>query len=172
MVLSFDPSSGNSVRPRFCRCGKCHFRIHSHYRRIVAQVLITRFICVACRLTISMIPNHCVPYKHYPVSVINPTLDSMMLEDQSSEHEQPSVSTDVHPITALRWRQEFRQFSLVLATEGAKRLGISSITGTDKTIYHTIKAHFSKFQNNFFTAFQVVLCGQSPPIGVFRSFSF
>lgn len=172
MVLSYDPVSGNLVRPPFCRCGKRHFHIHSYYRRIIAQVLITRFLCVACKHTISMIPNHCVPYKHHPVSVINPPLDNMMLNDQSTKDCESEMPPDIHRSTAYRWHQEFCQFSSILATEGARRLGIASISGTAKTVYQTIQAHFSTLQNQFFTAFQVALCRQPPPIGVFRSFNF
>ncbi len=172
MVLSYDSVSGNSDRPPFCRCGNRHFHVHSYYWRKIARKLIKRFICLACRHTVSMIPNSCVPYKHHPVSVINPTLDDMMLNDRSGKNHNPAMPPDIHPSTAYRWCREFSQFSSVLATEGAKQLGIKPITGTAHNIYQTLKTHFSGLQNRFFTAFQVILCRQPPPIGVFRSFTF
>ena len=172
MVLSYDSVSGIPVRPPFCSCGKNHFHIHSYYRRIIAQVLIQRFICLSCKKTISMIPNHCVPYKHHPVSVINPAIDRVILNESSKKPPEPEISSGIHRSTAFRWCREFSQFCSVLATEGAKRLGIASISGTDSSIYQEIKSHFSKSATNFFTAFQVVLCSHPPPIGIFRSFSF
>ena len=171
MVLSYDAVTENLVRPPFCRCGNHHFHVHSYYWRVIAQVLIQRFICLACKHTVSMIPNHCVPYKHHPVSVINPSLDSMILNDRSCKP-QSEIAKDIHRSTPYRWCQEFSQFCSILATEGAKRLGMASISGTGSTIYQTIKAHFSNLGCNFFTTFQVILCSQPPPIGVFRSFSF
>ena len=171
MVLSYDSIQKNLVRPPFCSCGNRHFHVHGYYRRIIARVLIQRFICLSCKQTVSMIPNHCVPFKHHPVSVINPAIDSVILDDRPDKT-QPEISGDVHRTTPYRWRQEFSQFCSILATEGAKRLGITSISGTDRTIYQTIKSHFSKLGTKFFTALQVILCNQSPPIGVFRSFSF
>ena len=172
MVISYDAVSVIPVRPSFCRCGKKHFHIHSYYRRIIAQVLIQRFICLACKKTISMIPNHCVPYKHHPVSVINPAMDRVILNKSCSKSDEAEIRSGIHRSTPLRWYREFSQFCSVLATEGAKRLGIASISGTDSTIYQKIKAHFSKSSTNFFTALQVALCSRPPPIGIFRSFSF
>ena len=172
MVLSYDAVSGNPVRPPFCRCGKNHFHIHSYYRRIIAQVLIQRFICLSCKKTISMIPSHCVPYKHHPVSVINPAIDRVILNESSNKSHKPEISSGIHRSTPLRWCREFSQFCSILATEGARRLGIASISGSDRSIYQTLKSYFSKLRSNFLTDFQVILCSQPPPLGVFRSFSF
>ncbi len=172
MVLSYDAVRENPVRPPFCRCGSRRFHIHSYYWRTVAQVLIQRFICSGCRHTVSMIPNHCVPYKHHPVSVINPTIDHMILNERSDTSFEPELSADIHRSTPYRWYREFCQFSSILATEGARRVGMPSISGTHRGIYQKIKAHFSEPGTHFFTAFQVVLCSRFPPIGVFRSFSF
>lgn len=171
MVISYDAVRGNPVRPPFCRCGKCHFHVHSYYRRIIARVLIQRFICLFCKHTVSMIPNHCVPYKHHPVSVINPAVDRLLL-NKGSYKAQSERFGGIHRTTPYRWRREFSQFCTILATEGAKRLGIASISGTAKSIYKSIKSHFLNLGATFFTAFQVILCSQAPPLGVFRSFSF
>jgi hypothetical protein len=99
MVLSYDSLSGNLVRPPFCRCGNQHFRSHGYYWRCIAQVLIERFICLVCKRTVSMIPNTCVPYKHYPVSVINPTLD-MMLDEQPGNDGKLELPPEIHRSTA------------------------------------------------------------------------
>ena len=172
MVLSCNPDSENSNRPPFCRCGNLRFHGHGNYWRIVAQVLVQRFICLACKVTVSMIPSSCVPYKHHPVSVINPTLDGMILQGQSGRYYECKLALGIDGSTAYRWRQEFYQNSSILATEGSQRLGLQPLSGTGQSTYQKFKAHFSHFKDQFFTPFQVLLCSNSPPIGIFRSFSF
>jgi hypothetical protein len=172
MVLSYNPITSNSIRPPYCRCGNRHFHIHSYYWRIIAKVLIQRFICLACKHTVSMIPNNCVPYKHYPVSIINPVIDGMMLHGKSGYYYELKTQLGIHRSTACRWYNEFCQYSGILATEGMRRLRLQPLPGKAKAIYQSLKSHFVEFGNEFFSAFQVLLCNKPPPIGIFRSFSF
>ena len=172
MVLSCTADSQNPNRPPFCRCGNHRFHGHGSYWRIIAQVLVQRFICLACKNTVSMIPSNCVPYKHHPVSVINPTLDGMILQGRSGRYYECELAEGIHGSTAYRWRQEFFQHSSVLATEGSQRLGLTPLSGSGQSIYQKLKAHFARFEDQFLKPFQVLLCSKSPPIGIFRSFSF
>jgi len=172
MVLSYTPDSENPIHPPFCSCGNQHFHGHGSYLRLVAQVVVQRFICLACKCTVSMIPSNCVPYKHHPVSVINPTLDGMILHSRSGRYYESDLAIGIHGSTAYRWLREFSLHCSILATEGAKRLGLPPLSGTLNGIYQRLKDHFSNLGSQFFRSFQGVLCNRPPPIGMFRSFSF
>jgi len=172
MVLSYNPNSGIPSRPPFCRCGNRHFHVHSYYWRVVAQVLIQRFICLACKRTVSMIPSSCVPYKHYPVAIINPVIDGMIVHGKSGQFYESEKRLGIHHSTTYRWYSEFCQHTSILATEGSRRLCLRPLSGAAKCIYQSLKSHFSGFGNQFFSALQPFLCSKPPPIGVFRSFSF
>lgn len=169
MVLS---GVDEQSRPSLCRCGKPRFHCHGRYWRIVAGVWVYRFLCIACRATISMAPSTCVPYKHHPVKLINPVLDGMFEQGLSGRYYERDNPHGIHGSTAHRWRREFAHHAGVLGTEGALRLGMAPLTGAAKDIYQALKQRLSSISEHFFSPLQVLLCGRSPPLGIFRPLLF
>ena len=169
MILS---CQDDASRPLLCRCKKFHFHRHGSYFRRIANVVVYRFICTSCRLTISMLPSSCVPFKHYPVRDINPVLDGMFLDGRSGRYYERIQPQGIHASTAHRWRREFEQHCTTLATEGARRLGIAPLTGIAAGVFQKLKEHFISHQGAFFSPLQVCLCSRFPPLGIFRVLNF
>jgi hypothetical protein len=165
MILSF---SGDGSRPSICRCKNQKFHRHGNYFRAIARVFVYRFRCASCLLTISMLPSMCVPYKRYPVGIINPVLDGMFLQDRSGHYYERIAPQGIHASTAHRWRNEFEQHSSTLATEAAHRLNIAALLGTGARVYRHLKKHFSDQYADFFGPLQLALCRRFPPLGIFR----
>ena len=159
-------------RPSTCSCGHSHFHRHGSYLRAIANVVVHRCRCTACRLTISMLPSICVPFKHHPVGIINPVLDGMLMHDRSGRYYERTDPQGIRASTAHRWRREFEQHSTTLATEAAGRLGIAPLLGTAVKVYQRIKQHFTDQDGDFFSPLQVALCLQFPPLGIFRTLNF
>ena len=135
--------------------------------------MVLRFLCRLCRRTISLIPTSCVPYKHHPTALIETVLDGMIRQGlPGSCFERGEQALGIHRSTAYRWRQQLAAHSTILATEGALRLGIAPFSGTFKAIYAKLQGHFAALGGQFFTALQVILSHQPPPLGLFRAFIF
>ena len=169
MVLS---AADGQSRPSLCRCGKPQFHRHARYWRFVAMVWVYRFLCITCRTTVSMVPSTCVPYKRHPVQIINPVLDGMFEQERSGRYFERDNPHGIHGSTAHRWRREFTHHAGILGTEGALRLGMAPLTGAASDIYQAFKQRFSSLCEHFFTPLQLLLCGTSPPLGIFRPLLF
>ena len=164
MVIAHSADSIKQARPTKCKCKKSRFHRHSSYERKIAGEQALCFICRRCKTFVTIIPSTCVPYKHYPASTIEPALDSMIGHGKSGavvEHE-----VWVHRSCICRWGREFRGHLRVLATEGARRLGIGPLSGSLKRIYQALKQHYMPGQ--FLCRFQADLCRGFPPLGIFR----
>lgn len=165
MILS---SRGDGSGPAICRCKNRAFHVHGNYFRTIARVVVYRFRCTACLLTISMLPNTCVPYKQYPVTIMNPVLEGMFLHDRSGRYYERTDPHGIHASTAHRWRNEFEQHSSTLATEAAHRIKIATLLGTGAGVYRQLKQHFANQCADFFRPLQLALCRKYPPLGIFR----
>ena len=87
-------------RPQVCkRCGQrdCFHR-HTTYERYVEQKLVSvaRFICCACRLTVSLLPSFVLPYRSRLVK----KLDAYFM---AGEQQRPMMSD--HEALRCYWRQ-------------------------------------------------------------------
>ena len=164
MIQSYPADAGDQVRPANCRCGGLHFYGHGSYLRVVAQQWVPRFLCTMCGVTVSMIPNSCVPYKHHPTKLIHQVIHGL-LHGRSGRDYQHEIAHS----TAYRWRQDFSNYASALSTEGALRLGIDAIAGSVKHIYQQLGRHFqAEPDEDFFSVLQLRLCAQLPAIGIFR----
>ncbi len=164
MILSYPADAGDQVRPPSCACGGRHFHGHGKFRRVIAQEWVQRFICRICGVTVSMIPNSCVPYKHHPTKLINLVVHGLFHGRSARDYQ-----CEVDCSTAYRWRQDFSNYAPVLSTEGALRLGINAVVGTAKHLYQQLSNHFQAAPgNDFFRVLQVRLCAKLPAIGIFR----
>ena len=66
-----------------------------------------------------------------------------------------------------RWCRELKGHINVLATEGAKRLGIAPLSGSVQTIWHALKAQVGA--EGFLIRLQEDLVRDYPPLGIFRT---
>ena len=80
-----------------------------------------------------------MPHKHHPVSTIEPALDGRLTQSKSG----PELERElwVCRSTIYGWVKEFSGHLSVLATEGARRLGIKPLSGSIKQIYQGLKRH-------------------------------
>jgi len=165
MIISYPTNAGGQIRPTVCRCGKRHFHSHGSYQRKITHEWILRFICTICRHTVSMVPNTCVPFKHHPTTLIGKAVHGL-LHGQSAQ----AYRNEIDRATAYRWVAGFRSHASVLATEGARRLGIPPLSGSLTKIHQGLSNYFSEdASTGFFRALQVHLCHRHPPIGIFRT---
>ena len=168
MVESYPADAGDQVRPTICQCGGGCFYGHGRFRRMIAQQWVQRFICSLCGVTVSMIPNSCVPYKHHPTKLINQVVHGLFHGRSGRDYQH-----EIDCSTAYRWRQDFSNYASVLSTEGALRLGINAIAGSAKQIYRQLSMHFqAEPEDDFFSVLQVRLCAKLPAIGIFRPLIF
>jgi transposase-like protein len=161
-------SVDDSGRPSACCCGGQHFHRHGRYRRIVAQEWVLRFICVACRATLSLLPGSCVPFKHHPSKVIRPVLTGMLLEGRSGRYFEREQALGIHGSTAYRWAGEFRRHASVLGTEGALRLGLEPVRGHARAVYARLTGAFGGPWSACLGALQAALSRRFPGLGIFR----
>ena len=164
MVIPHSAEDIKEARPTECRCKKSCFQRHSAYWREIAREWTFRFICRPCKTFVTIIPSTCVPYKHHPVSTIEPALDGMVIQGKSGAVIEREVG--VHRITIHHWVKEFAGQCSVLATEGARRLGIAPLSGSFRAIYSTFRKRHPPGQ--FLCRFQAELCKDFPPLGIFR----
>ena len=164
MVIPYPTAGIKQARPTKCKCKNSRFQRHSSYQREIADEWTFRFICRPCKTFVTIIPSTCVPYKHHPVSTIEPALDSMVGHGKSGAVVEREVW--VHRSCIYRWAREFQGHLGVLATEGARRLGMGPLSGSLKRIYQTLKRHYMPGQ--FLCRFQTDLCRAFPPLGIFR----
>jgi len=133
--------------------------------RVVAGEQAFCFICRPCKSFVTVIPSTCGPYKHHPISTIEPVLDGRLNQGKSGlELEREHW---VYRSTIYHWVKEFSGHLRVLATEGTVRLGIPSLTGSVRQIYQGLKQNYSS-PKGFLTILQADLCRNFPPLGIFR----
>lgn len=165
MILTCSREDIADKRPTKCNCKKSRFQRHCSYMRVVAGEPAFCFICRSCKTFITIIPSTCAPYKHHRISTIEPVLDGRLTQNKSgSELEREHW---VYRSTVYHWVKEFSAHLRVLATEGAERLGIPSLTGSVRQIYQELKQHYSSSMG-FLNVLQVDLCRNFPPLGIFR----
>ena len=165
MVLTCSRDEIAEKRPTKCKCKKSRFQRHCSYLRVVAGEQAFCFICRSCKSFVTIIPSTCAPYKHHPISTIEAVLEGRLIQGESGlELERKHW---VYRSTVYQWVKGFSAHLRVLATEGAKRLGIPSLTGSVRQIYQGLKEHYSS-SLGFLTILQVDLCRNFPPLGIFR----
>ena len=88
-VQSYARAFAQLTIPRPSDCPHCETvgRLigHASYPRSVVDHLqatpirVKRFLCALCRQTVSILPTFCLPWRHYPASVIQTVLDARFL---------------------------------------------------------------------------------------------
>ena len=130
MIITCPPSEIAQAHPSHCKCQKSRLHRHGSYERVVSGEIAVCFFCRRCKTHVTIIPSTCVPHKHHPLSTIEPALDAKLAPCES----QPEAETWVYPSTVARWIKEFSSHLSVLATEGARRLGIKPLCGSLQTV--------------------------------------
>lgn len=166
MVLSYSAAGIEQGRPSKCVCHNSRFHRHGSYWRKGARVWVYRFICCVCRVTVSLVPSCCVPFKHHPVELISRNLSGVLVNGRSCRAQERAKSDVVHS-TISRWVHEFVMQSGVLATEGMERLGMEPFSGSARSLFQDL---FSRFGEVFLDAVQPLWCRVYPGLGIFRSF--
>ena len=165
MLISYPVDRPEQARPHECACRNRRFHSNGRYFRIIAGEWIYHFLCTACGKHVSMVPSTCIPYKHHPISTIEPALEGRLTQGKSGlELEREHW---VYRSTIYRWSKEFSGHLSVLATEGARRLGIKPLGGSIRQIYQRLKQHYSP-SISLLDPLQVDLCRTFPLLGIFR----
>jgi len=170
MVLSYSAGGIEQGRPSKCVCQSVRFHRHGSYWRKGARVWVFRFICCVCRLTVSLVPSCCVPFKHESAKLIMEALDRVLVKGLSARS-QVVLRGDLvlHHSTISRWVHEFVMQSGVLATEGMTRLGMEPFSGSARSLFSHL---VSRFGEVFLAGVQPLWCRVYPGLGIFRSFIF
>ncbi len=166
MVLSYSAQGIEQGRPSKCVCQSVRFHRHGSYERSRTRVWVYRFICCVCRVTVSLVPSCCVPFKHHPVKLISRSLSGVLVGGVSARC-QDRGGSGVHHSTVSRWVHEFVMQSGVLATEGMRRLGMEPFSGSARLLFNHL---FSRFGEVFMDVVQPLWCRAYPGLGLFRSF--
>jgi len=100
-------------RPEVCeRCGRrdCFHR-HGTYKRYVwdKQVKVARFLCVLCRLTVSLLPAFVLPYRSRLVK----NVDAYFMATDEQRREMPDMD-----VLRAYWRQWVGHFAAVQRDTG------------------------------------------------------
>lgn len=170
MVLSYSAQEIEQGRPGKCVCQSRRFHRHGRYWRKVAKVWVYRFICCVCRLTVSLVPSCCVPFKHEAAELISEGLSRVLVKGLSARSQVASRGDlALDHSTVSRWVREFVMQSGVLATEGMERLGMEPFSGSAQSLFNHL---VSRFGGAFLDAVQPLWCRAYPGLGIFRSFIF
>jgi len=167
MVVSYCADAGRPVYPPYCGCKDsklAHFQRRGTYLRRVAEVLVHFFRCTRCMTHITMVPNTCVPYKHYPVREIEPCLDAVVRGRSAyavDKHDSPGI----HQSTIRRWLNQWITNSALLASVAVEKFS-RLISGDFRGVYQDLSDHYQSDQ--FLGDVQVDLCEWYPPVGIFR----
>lgn len=164
MIIPCQVNEIEQVRPSTCKCKKSRLHRHGSYQRVVSGEIAICFFCRCCKTHVTIIPATCVPYKHHPASTIEHAIEGRLAQDTSG----PALTQQlwVCASTIGRWVKEFSGHLSVLATEGARRLEIRPLSGAPQQIYQKLKQHYGG--DHFLCRFQVDLCRDFPPLGIFR----
>lgn len=170
MVLSYSAAGIEQGRPAKCVCESRRFHRHGSYTRIRTGARVYRFICCVCRMTVSLVPSCCVPFKHHAAKLISEGL-CRVLGKGLSARSQVALRGDLalDHSTISRWVHEFVMQSGVLATEGMLRLGMAPFSGSARSLFQDLVGRFGEA---FLDAVQPLWCRGYPGLGVFRSFIF
>lgn len=166
MVIPCPRNEIEQVRPSTCKCKKSRLHRHGSYQRVVSGEIAICFFCRRCKTHVTVIPSTCVPHKHHVLSTIELALEAKLAPCLA----EPKAEIWVYPSTVGRWVKEFSGHLSVLATEGARRLGIKPLSGAPQQIYQRLKQHYGGGQ--FLRDFQINLCRAFPPLGIFRPLIF
>ena len=108
-------------RPKFCpRCAVPDRLVsHGSYPRTAVdhrqaiEIRVKRFLCAACRRTISILPSFCLPFRHYQTSTIQRVLDLRFEGSASwSAIRQCFQPSDLPTLTTCReWVKAFAEHS-------------------------------------------------------------
>lgn len=167
MVLSYSGDSLGQARPTTCRCSHPNFHHHGKYWRVLSAVWVCRFKCSNCCLTVSMLPSRCVPYKHYPSSIVSRNMAAVLLKKRSVRATARKFN-DVHRTTIGRWLNQFASHCPQLVLTGFPRLGLKAVSSSAQQLYQALH---DACNGEFFSDVQPALCRQYPPLGIFRFFT-
>jgi len=134
-------------------------------------IRVRRFQCRApgCKVTISLLPSFCVPFKRYSSAIIESCLDSVLRVAGSIRHWcRRTLSTDRS--TAGSWVRQFALHSGLLSTEGCDRLGVRSPSGSGRQA-HRLWSVLRDWAgpDRVLAAVQPGLCRRFPFLGLFHA---
>ncbi|MBT4821833.1 MAG: hypothetical protein HON70_39370 [Lentisphaerae bacterium] len=120
-----------------------------------------------CRVTISLLPSFCVPFKRYSSRIIGSCLDWVLRRRQRIEEWCEARGYTDCP-TAGSWVRQFRDGSGLLSTEGCVRLGIRQPGGSGGQAQRLWAALMAWAGSALVLhAVQPALCRRVPFLGVF-----
>jgi len=90
-----------------------------------------------------------------------------LVEQKRSAPQQEREGSGITVSCMYRWYHELDSHINMLATEGAKRLGIAPLSGILQTVWRSLKAHVGA--EGFLMRLQEALVRDHPPLGIFRT---
>lgn len=122
-----------------------------------------------CRVTISLLPSFCVPFKRYGSAIIESCLDSVLRYGQRAQ-DWSAKSGKTDRCTAGSWVRQFGGQSGLLSTEGAARLGFrqpGGVGGQARSLWSALLQWVGG--EPVLPAVQPALCACHPFLGLFRA---
>ena len=114
----------HSQQPRSCAmCGAPkRLRAHGFYRRTVTDagydgvIRVPRYLCLACRRTISLLPEFVLPYMRFAVSIIRLFLMARLLDHKTLKESAAAAGDSRMPYQrGQQWIRRFRGQAVALA---------------------------------------------------------
>ena len=122
-----------------------------------------------CKVTISLLPSFCVPFKRYSAEIIESCLGAVLREGESIRHWcARTFRTD--RCTAGSWVGQFRAGAGLLSTEGCSRLGVrppGGFGGQAGMLWATLRAWAGS--RAVLHVVQPAMCQRAPFLGLFRA---
>ncbi len=163
-------------RPQFCPV--CFYFLPEYKGTYPRQVWTPEMIRIlvravrcrnpSCRVTISLLPSFCVPFKRYAARLIEDCVDHVYRQGFSvGQWSEKDLVTD--RCTASRWLDQFASTAGHLCTEGPSRLGFRQprgLRGAAEGLWAALR-RWAGF-DSVFEKVQPALCDHAPYIGMFR----
>jgi hypothetical protein len=122
-----------------------------------------------CRVTISLLPSFCVPFKRYGSAIVESCLDSVLRGGQRVQQWcEREGRTDRS--TAGSWVRQFSDHCGLLSTEGAARLAVrqpGGMRGPVRELWSALRQWSGR--ESVLRAVQPALCACHPFLGLFRA---
>jgi hypothetical protein len=123
-IQQYNEQCANSNR--LCSCTLCgtkkHLRAHGFYWRTVSSpdfeglIRVRRYLCLACRRTISLLPEFILPYMRSAVTVIGLFLKARLLDHKTLKQSAAAASDNRMPYQrGQQWVRRFCSQAMVLA---------------------------------------------------------
>jgi len=122
-----------------------------------------------CRLTISLLPSFCVPFKRYSSAIVESCLDSVLRRGQRVQ-DWSAKGGKTDRSTAGSWVRQFGDHIGLLSTAGAARLGFrqpAGVGGQARCLWFALRQWARR--EPVLRTVQPALCACHPFLGLFRA---